>query len=482
LEQWAKVTDLKFSISLVGVVFAWCVQANAEAIQPYAENPWYWSYSGEPILLRGASDDDNLFQWTDGELTRHLDLLVSKGGNYVRNTMSDRDEGNIRAFATTDDGLYDLDRWNERYWDRLEFFLQQTRERGIIVQLTLWDMFDRNSKSDAFAGRNNVNYADEVMGRMDAFYASVANDNSTGLSYQRRYIDRLLRTTLSYDHVLYNIDNESRADETWENYWAEVIHDTASEAGRDVYVTTMKLDPSNSVRAALTFPGLYGFAEISQNSQDSRGARGPAHWQNIMFWRELIEAGSRGPMPMNNVKIYGAGSAENFSAGTENEAVHRFWRNVFAGGASSRFHRPASTWGAGLNERVQANLQAMDMFLEAFDIFVAQPTDKVLNPVVAARSGAMEAYALADIGNAYAVYFPRGRYLVGLDPWVYVEKVRVRWLDIEALEWSTPEIIDVQWDGDLYDWGDRTSIMLKTPGNGSYLALIEIVDSEAEAP
>ena len=33
------------------------------ALQPWKENPWYWSYCGEPVLLLGGSDDDNLFQW-----------------------------------------------------------------------------------------------------------------------------------------------------------------------------------------------------------------------------------------------------------------------------------------------------------------------------------------------------------------------------------------------------------------------------------
>ena len=31
-------------------------------IQVYKENPRYWQYKGEPILLIGGSVDDNLFQ------------------------------------------------------------------------------------------------------------------------------------------------------------------------------------------------------------------------------------------------------------------------------------------------------------------------------------------------------------------------------------------------------------------------------------
>jgi hypothetical protein len=62
----------------------------SNGIRPYEKNPFYWQYRGKPIMLLGGSDMDNLFQWTGSKLTDHLDLLVSSGGNYVRNTMSSR--------------------------------------------------------------------------------------------------------------------------------------------------------------------------------------------------------------------------------------------------------------------------------------------------------------------------------------------------------------------------------------------------------
>ncbi|MDZ7694546.1 MAG: hypothetical protein U5K69_26065 [Balneolaceae bacterium] len=117
------------------------------AIQPYTENPWYWQYKGKPKVLKGGSNDDNLFQWTGNRLTDHLDLMASLGGNYVRNTMSDGGEGNVYAFMEVKEGTYDLDQWNGEYWDRLRFFLQETHERDIIVQLTLWDHFDLSGEN-----------------------------------------------------------------------------------------------------------------------------------------------------------------------------------------------------------------------------------------------------------------------------------------------------------------------------------------------
>ena len=59
-------------------------------LRPWPANPWYWSLNGQPVLLLGGSDDDNLFQWSEQKLVAQLDRLAAAGGNYIRNTMSDR--------------------------------------------------------------------------------------------------------------------------------------------------------------------------------------------------------------------------------------------------------------------------------------------------------------------------------------------------------------------------------------------------------
>ena len=82
-------------------------------IQIYKENPRYWQYKGEPILLIGGSVEDNLFQIPN--LKAHLELLKSVGGNYVRSTMSWVDEGDVPPFKKVGD-LYDLNQWNEEFW------------------------------------------------------------------------------------------------------------------------------------------------------------------------------------------------------------------------------------------------------------------------------------------------------------------------------------------------------------------------------
>lgn len=109
-------------------------------IRPWSKNPRYWQHKSKPVLLLGGSREDNLFQIPD--LEEQLDLLASVGGNYIRNTMSDRDEGDAYAYARMPDGSYDLDQWNEEYWARFENLLHLTHERQIIVQIEVWDRFD----------------------------------------------------------------------------------------------------------------------------------------------------------------------------------------------------------------------------------------------------------------------------------------------------------------------------------------------------
>jgi hypothetical protein len=88
--------------------------------------------------------------------------------------------------------------------------------------------------------------------------------------------------------------------------------------------------------------------------------------------------------------------------GTGQEAEDRFWKNVFAGAASVRFHRPGA--GLGLSTHAQSNIKSMQVFLSEFDLFNSSPYEGIK------MYGASEGYALGNIGKQYAIYFPVGRY------------------------------------------------------------------------
>jgi hypothetical protein len=220
---------------LASTVAAWAAD-DANRIQPWPDNPRYWQYKGQPVLLLGGSKDDNLFQIPD--LKEHLDAIQKAGGNYIRNTMSDRrDLGfEVYPFSQRPDGKYDLNQWNEEYWRRFENMLRWTAERDIIVQIEVWDRFDYSTKNwdpHPYNPKNNVNYTYAESGFAERypdhpgrnkqpffFTTPKQRNNVVVFKYQERFVDKMLSHTLRYDHVLYCMDNETSGDEAWGAYWS----------------------------------------------------------------------------------------------------------------------------------------------------------------------------------------------------------------------------------------------------------------------
>lgn len=152
-------------IGIVAVLAALCGTCpahagNAGRIQPYAGNPTYWQYQGKPVMLLGGSKTDHLFLLED--LAEHLDELRAVGGNYVRNTMSQREGKQLKPHRLLPDGTFDLGQWNDVYWQRFEDMLRWTGERDIIVQIEIWDRFDYGAEywtGSPWNPKNNISYS-----------------------------------------------------------------------------------------------------------------------------------------------------------------------------------------------------------------------------------------------------------------------------------------------------------------------------------
>lgn len=412
----------------------------AEQIQPWKEDPRYWQYQGEPVLLIGASNQDNLFNHPnirDEGLEAHLDEIISAGGNYVRNTMSSRDEGNAWPFHRDEEtGLYDLERFNEEYQERLNNFLEMTAERGIFVQIELWDRFDYAREpweQNPFNPKNNSNYTAEESGlpekiethpgeRENPFFRSVPelDNNELILPIQEAHIRQVLETSLPYDHVLYCISNETNDTEEWSTYWAEMLHRVAENKADQSIIVTEMWDPwdlrEEMHERTFDHPERYRFVDVSQNTHQ----QGQTQWDNLQWVRERV---SDPPRPVNNVKMYGG----NHGGGPE-EGQHKLWRNVLGGTASARYHRPGG--GMGLNDTTKAHLKSLNMMLEQLDIFEAEPNLDLLS-----EREDDEAFLAADPGTQYALYFPRGG-TVQLDLENTSGTFKLRWLDVLNARWE----------------------------------------------
>ncbi len=468
-------------------------------IQPYPHNPSYWQYNNQPVLLLGSSSEDNLFQYPPEILDDELDLIVENGGNYVRNTMSGRDRGNVYAFfKESESGLYDLNSWDDEYWTRFEYFLNATRDRNIIVQIEIWASYDFYTRASHFMDglhaweRNpfhpdrNINYTSEESGMplvfrsngyslINPFFNTVLplfDETPLVLGFQQKFVDKLLSISLKYDHVLYCIDNETNADPQWPLYWSDYIRTRAKEKNVAIEVTAMwdTFDPTDGelevaakaarvvqdpsthfftkrsgVSNTLYNPDSYSFIDISNHNAQV----GEVHYQTGLYiWSKVQE--SEIIRPVNNVKIYGAGDLSGTWSGSERDALERFWRNVFAGAASVRFHRPGA--GIGTSESALAHVKSMRMLTDEFDIFCSRPANHLLG-----ERSENEAYCLACGDDTYIVYFPSGGSIrLDAQPGQY----EVRWLDICSSRWGSSQ-------------NARLPGTLTTPDNGHRAVLIK---------
>ncbi len=438
------------------------VASQAARIRPWPNNPWYWQYQGQPVLLLGGSVDDSLFQIPN--LREHLDGMAAAGANYVRNTMSDRPDHDFEVYAyqRRPDGRYDLTQWNPEYWQRFANLLRWTQERGIIVQIEVWDRFDLSRepwKTHPYNPANNVSYTFEQAGFAPEYPAHPGQNqqpfffttpgqrhNTVVLPYQQRFVAEMLRHALPYPNVLYCIDNETSGEEAWGTYWAEFIRERAAAAGVDVFVTEMWDDwnlAGPQHRRTFDHPERYGFVDVSQNNHQ----RGQTHWDNFQAARQSL-AGR--PRPINTVKTYGADTGKY---GTDRDGVERWWRHLIGGAAAVRFHRPTS--GLGFSANAEAAIRAGRKLESLVRLWDVAPASDLLR----AREE-NEAYLAARPGLAYALYFPDGG-AVDLDLRGPPTRFAVRWIDIATGEWGPQQSLQ---------GGNWTAIT--APANGHWAAAI----------
>ena len=418
---------------------------NEDRIQPFSQNPRYWQYKGKPVMLWGGSRTDHVFLLDD--LKEHLDEMKEVGANYVRNTMSQRENKEFKPHKLLPDGKFDLNQQNKEYWTRFQNMLKWTAERKIFVQIEVWDRFDyangpppyRCWQTSPWNPANNVNYAfdqtdlaadytwDHLYEDKHPFFHTIKGSShykdcyGVVRRYQEAFVAKMLSSSLGYGHVLYCINNETSSEAGWGQYWIQFIKAKAAEKGVLVYTTDMFDDAFKAEEAEHT-PIIfndaehYMFADISQvNSRNYD----ETHWERLQWL--LNEVNKTHPRPSNHTKIYGSGYY-SFGTGGPEDGVERFWRNILGGSASARFHRP--DWGNGLNDLAKGCIKAARILEKRIKFWELTPQMGLLSD-----RDSNEAYLAAKPGEQYALYFTNGG-SVGLNLSDAAGSFAVTWISV----------------------------------------------------
>jgi hypothetical protein len=440
----------------------------SERIRPWHKDNRYWQYKGKPVLLLGGSKTDHIFLLEN--LKGHLDEMVSIGGNCVRNTMSQREDVTHKPYKLLDNGKFDMDSWNAEYWKRFENCLRWTHERDIIIQIEIWDRFDYSQQQwshSPWNPANNINYDFSKSGLAPQYPAPAWRDQHPffhtipGMAqyksaydlirtYQERFVAKMLSYSLKYPNILYCMNNETSTNPMWGRFWIQFIQTRAVAEGIEICATDMfddvwKPQTSGKLKQAFDSPKVYQFIDISQvNSRTFN----EDHWTNV-FW--INQQNLRSPRPLNNTKIYSDGQF-SFGTGTPVDGVERFWRNLLAGCASCRFHRP--TAGIGLNDISKACIQAARKIESIVPFYQVEPTMNLLKD-----REPDEAYIAGGEG-VYILYFTDGGSVtVKLSD--KKGKMKMQWVNIATGDWGAKTIIDVD-----------KSVKISAPGPKGWVAAI----------
>jgi len=521
--------------------------SNKDCIRPYEKNPCYWQYRGKPILLLGASSPDHLFQWAYiyADLLRdRLDYLVSIGGNYVRNNTNDDnqwkgpprsedpalDPGKAKPFKKLETGLYDLAQWDEGFFEALDLFLRETREREIIVNQELWDYCNYLSARwpyQPWNPKNNVNYREDETGLaaeakyrptlVDGQYlryhipffhcVPTMNDEKTIYALQERYMRRFLSVTLQYDHVIYQVDNEStfhwKVDEWWIQFLAEEAAKHGRKLGEDVYIGAQRYWYDLRHRE---YDHLIERDDLYAYISPANVATGPGDYVRLQELRHrLLKKGKR---PLNFQKLYPMWGIwpQKYLSANDVEAEpwwgphrgnqrRRLWKFIFGGASGARYHReylhrkqdPQARW-IGIHPGTVTALTGMRMFADYINrdgarFFKLEPAAWLLSDNAYAPFGTgdydnlngdytfcvRDAYAMAELGEQYAVYFSgEGPGSVRLDLSAAQGALRARWLDIGVAKWGH--------EGALEGGG---TVELTRPGPGEWAVYMERIGGKS---
>lgn len=201
------------------------------------------SYSDLGILAENAfyRDRNNFFDKLkeDGLNMVRVWLSYPWGGNdSISPFMKVRDTGDVDKDGNRRELVYDITKFNERFFQRLTTFVADAEKKGIIVQVTLFngsELDGRGWDSSPYNPKNNINRIGR--GRRERPLSSKSNfDDYSGnlwLKSHQPFIQKVADTLQNFGNVIYEIANEPEAHYMKDWKFHEKVADTLWESLKD---------------------------------------------------------------------------------------------------------------------------------------------------------------------------------------------------------------------------------------------------------
>lgn len=246
-------------------LFLICISylGNTQPISLDATNPHYFNYKGKILPLVTSGEHYGAVLNLDFDYITYLNTLQKDGLNYTRifsgayveqpgafniteNTLAPPSQRMIVPWArTAQEGYrfggnkFDLNKWDEAYFERLKDFVKEAGKRDIIVEVTLFSSMytDNGWLGSPLNAINNISHTDSVK-RQDVHTLLGKSVNQ----YQLRMVQKIVQSLNSFDNVFYEIQNEP-----WADNGEKVGNTKQPDPTSDAWMTTLEIPNKKSL-------------------------------------------------------------------------------------------------------------------------------------------------------------------------------------------------------------------------------------------
>jgi hypothetical protein len=250
-----RVRSLIVFLCLFIILLSACT-GNYPPIRLHPDNPHYFLFRGKPTVLIGSTEHYGAVLNLDFDYITYLNELVSNNLNLTRtfsgiylepqgafgiekNTLAPAKEKYICPWVRSSQLSYvnggnkfDLNRWDETYFNRLKDFISEAGKRNIVVELDLFSNFydTLQWKLSPLYMENNINQIGNILDHKEI----LSLKHPEILEVEEKMVRKIIEATKDFDNLYYEVCNEPYfgdldALEAWEQHMTAVIADAEKD-------------------------------------------------------------------------------------------------------------------------------------------------------------------------------------------------------------------------------------------------------------
>jgi hypothetical protein len=425
-----------------------CLAASlcAEPIRLHPDNPHYFLFDSRPTILITSAEHYGAVVNRDFDYIAYLETLKAYGLNYTRiypgalfepedkfvkgNTLGVQPQSLILPWARSGQpgyaqggNLFDLDKWDEAYFERLRDFVDQAARRGVVVEICFFNaQYEDTWPISPLFQANNVQHE----GDRD-FNDAQTLKHPDLVRREEDYVAEIVRRVNEFDNVILEICDEPILNGTppelagpWLRHFADLIQRTESTLPKKHLV-------AQQMQGALGGPcDLTGYPAVPLIVSQYVWDTGVEQMGGMKALD--LEYGHRKPIELNETDYYPIWYKGDKIADSRVEA----WEFIVGGGAGFNHLNGLYTVAdpAGKtpdNDKICHALKNLKEFMYGFD-FVRMSQDK--ETVAGGWPDSTYGRGISEPGRQYAFYHHHSEYKKGAGaytviPGNYTDKLRL---------------------------------------------------------